>query len=373
MRVLVTGSNGFIGRNLVAWLERRSGIVVLPFDQDDTGEALHARLAAADFVYHLAGVNRPQDEAEFRTGNVDLTAGVCDTLLSLGKATPVVLASSIQATLDNPYGASKRAAEEVVASYAQRGGRAVIYRLANVFGKWCRPNYNSVVATFCYNVARDLPVAISDPAREIDLVHVDNVVEHFLRELDAPISAGLVWREVTPVRRIALGALAELIRSFGEMRRSLLTPDLADPFVRKLYGTYLSYLPEDGFAYALDVKRDARGSLAELLKSPHFGQIFVSRTQPGASRGHHFHHTKTEKFAVLAGEAAIRFQHIRGGDVIEHRVRGEEFRVVDIPPGYTHSIENTGPGELVMLIWASEVFDPDRPDTLALPVGDAAT
>jgi UDP-2-acetamido-2,6-beta-L-arabino-hexul-4-ose reductase len=375
MNVLVTGSNGFVGKNLVMWLARLPQVRVLGFDQENTPEELLEALVEAELVYHLAGVNRPQSEDEFRTGNVDLSAEVCAGLLALGKATPLVLSSSIQAALENPYGVSKRQAEEVIARYAEAtGARCVIFRLKNVFGKWCRPNYNSVVATFCYNIAHDLPVTISDPARELELVHVDDVVEAFLAEIGDQ-GAGVrsqesevSHKEVAPSYKVTLGQLAELIRSFRESRQSLLLPDFSDALNRKLYGTFLSYLEPDDFAYDLTKRTDSRGSLAEFVKSEPLGQIFVSRTKPGITRGNHYHHTKTEKFLVLEGEAIIRFRHIRGGDVIEYRVCGEDFRVVDIPTGYTHAIENVGTGQLVTLFWASEVFDPSRPDTYGMAV-----
>ncbi len=371
MNVLVTGAQGFIGRNLRAVLAEHSDINVLAFDQEHTADDLAALLARADLVYHLAGVNRPQTEAEFHTGNVELTQRVCQGLLSTGRRPPVVLASSIQAALDNPYGVSKRQAEAALANYAAQGGTAIIYRLPNVFGKWCRPNYNSVVATFCHNIARDLPITLSDPDRQLTLVHVDDVVRHFIGELDAlaAVQPGQVMRrEVSPVYTVTLGRLAELVAAFRALRETLHLPDLRDDFVRKLYGTYVSYLPETAFAYGLQQRCDDRGCLAEFVKSPAAGQIFVSRTRPGITRGNHYHHTKTEKFLVLAGEAVIRFRHILGDEVIEYRVRGEDFRVVDIPTGYTHSIENVGEGELVTLFWASEIFDPERPDSRFLPV-----
>jgi UDP-2-acetamido-2,6-beta-L-arabino-hexul-4-ose reductase len=367
MKVLVTGSQGFLGKNLVSHLVRQPGLEVLAFDQDNGPEELTAAVAAADFVFHLAGVNRPQRDEEFRTGNAELTRQVVAGLAKAGGRAPIVLSSSVQAEQDTPYGRSKREAEVAVAWYADQGGRALIYRLKNVFGKWCRPNYNSVVATFCYNAANGLPLSISDPARQLELVHVDNVVRCFVAELGFS-EPGLEWREVSPTFSITLGRLAELIQSFPEMRRNLFVPDFGDEFVRKLYGTYLSYLPTGAFAYPLETKCDNRGCLAEFIKAASIGQIFVSRTLPGITRGNHYHHTKTEKFMVLQGEAVIRFRHILSGDVIEYPVRGDEFKVVDIPTGYTHSIENVGQGELVTLFWASEVFDPARPDTEFLKV-----
>lgn len=373
MNILVTGAQGFIGKNLRAALAERGDVSVLTFDQEHTADNLAALLARADLVYHLAGVNRPPSVEEFYTGNVELTAQMCRMLLDAGRAIPIVFSSSIQAELDNPYGISKRQAEDVLSEYAMAGGAAIIYRLPNVFGKWCRPNYNSVVATFCHNIARDLPITLSDPDRQLTLVHVDDVVRHFIGDLDAggAVGARATWREVSPAYTVTLGRLAELIRGFRALRETLRLPDLHDDFVRKLYGTYVSYLPETAFDYALQQRCDDRGCLAEFVKSSAAGQIFVSRTRPGITRGNHYHHTKTEKFLVLEGEAVIRFRHILSDEVIEYRVRGEDFRVVDIPTGYTHSIQNVGQGELVTLFWASEIFDPERPDTRFLPVQQA--
>jgi UDP-2-acetamido-2,6-beta-L-arabino-hexul-4-ose reductase len=408
MKILITGSGGFIGQNLIAWLQRQPDVQALEFDQEHTATDLAERLAEADLVYHLAGVNRPQSVKEFRAGNVDLTAQMCELLLQAGRATPIVLSSSIQAELDNPYGVSKRQAEEVLADYAARSGALVaVFRLSNVFGKWCRPNYNSVVATFCHNIARDLPITISDPSHEVPLVHVDDVVQAFLEvgaEVRGQRSEGrsqesevrgqkpevrgqspgagnprvrthfspltidnsspiLAYYEAQPVYTVTLGRLAELVGSFRAGRQSLLAPDFGDPFTHKLYGTFLSYLKPDDFAYDLTQRNDARGSLAEFIKSPPFGQIFVSRTRPGITRGNHFHQTKTEKFLVLEGEAIIRFRHIQSQEIIEYAVCGEDYRVLDIPTGYTHSIENVGDGELITLFWASEIFDAGHPDT----------
>jgi UDP-2-acetamido-2,6-beta-L-arabino-hexul-4-ose reductase len=365
MNILVTGAQGFIGRNLITHLRQNPAYEVWGFDQENSPAELEAWLAQADFVFHLAGVNRPQTEDEFQTGNVDLTAQICDYLQAQGKATPLLLSSSIQADLNNPYGQSKRLAEEEVARYAKRSGATVfIYRLTNVFGKWCRPNYNSVVATFCHNIARDLPIAISDPARELDLVHIDDVVAAFRSELDEAGLGGVVYREAEPIHRVSLGQLADMLKTFRQMRQTLLVPDLGDAFAHKLYGTFLSYLETSDFAYDLTKRSDPRGSLAEFVKSPPFGQIFVSRTKPGITRGNHFHHLKTEKFLVLEGKAVVHFRHIHSDEVIEYPVDGEMYRVVDIPAGYTHSIENIGEGTLVTLFWASEIFDPERPDTI---------
>jgi UDP-2-acetamido-2,6-beta-L-arabino-hexul-4-ose reductase len=364
MNILVTGAKGFIGKNLIYWLERQDGVKVIAFDRENPPDELESRLTIADAVYHLAGVNRPQTEDEFMTVNVDLTAYLCDVLLQHGRPIPIFLASSTQALLDNPYGVSKRQAEDMVMRYAAQIGASVgIYRLTNVFGKWCRPHYNSVVATFCHSIAHDLPITISDPARELELIYIDDVVKAFLFNLSATNPAGVTYCTVSPSYKITLGCLADLICSFRDARQTLIIPDFSDRLVGKLYGTYLSYLPEGNFGYQLEKKRDQRGCLAEFAKSPAFGQIFVSRTAPGVTRGHHYHHTKAEKFLVLEGEAVIRFRHLHSTQILEYTVRGEDFRVVDIPTGYTHSIENIGPRELITLFWASEVFDPERPDT----------
>lgn len=365
MKALVTGSNGFVGRNLCAALSRMPDVELYRYDLDHDPADLASALAKVGIVYHLAGVNRPSDPAEFKRGNADVTAQICDALIALGRAPRIVLSSSTQAELDNPYGASKREAEEIVRRYCERtGAEGVAYRLKNLFGKWCRPNYNSVTATFCHNIAHGLPIQISDPAIEVDLTYIDDVVRAFLGHLATPTAgAGFRMAGQLASRRLTLGELAGLIHSFHDHRQTLLLPDLSTPFIRALHATYLSYLDADELGYALNIRHDARGSLAEFIKSPHAGQIFVSRTRPGVVRGNHFHHTKTEKFMVLEGTAVIRLRQINGAEVVEFSVQGEEYRVVDIPPGYTHSIENVGSSELVTLFWSSEIFSPEHPDT----------
>jgi UDP-2-acetamido-2,6-beta-L-arabino-hexul-4-ose reductase len=337
------------------------------FDVDNSPDDLRAGLETADIVYHLAGVNRPRFPEEFEIGNAELTRDICRTLRELGRKPVIVMSSSIQADLENPYGVSKRHAEDALREFAaQSGARVRIYRLKNVFGKWCRPNYNSVVATFCHNIANDLPIQVSDPDRELDLMYVDDVVEAFLMELQ--LQDELSGDHDIPFTRITLGELAGRIQSFHEMRDNLLTPDFAIRFNQQLYATYLSYVSDDSRRQQLQIKADQRGGLAEFIKSHHFGQIFISRTRPGVTRGNHYHHTKVEKFFVVEGEAVIRMRQIDGPEVVEYRVRGDAFEVIDIPPGYTHSIENIGSGDMVVLFWASEIFDPDRPDTCFLPV-----
>ena len=362
-KVLVTGSNGFVGKNLCVVLRCREDIELYEYDLDKKQAELNAALQQVDFVIHLAGVNRPKEPKEFEAGNAGSLKEICTKLQEVGREPKIILSSSIQAELDNPYGISKRRAEEALQRFAKdTGADCVVYRFKNLFGKWCRPYYNSVTATFCHNIANGLPIQISDPYYEVDLTYIDDVVEAFMHELES-VSPGFRFARPLPSKRISLGELAEKIRSFREMRVSLNLPDFKDVFERSLYGTYLSYLNNHEFEYSLDIKADQRGSLAEFLKSSSMGQIFVSRTRPGITRGDHYHHTKTEKFLVLQGEAVIRFRHIDSDQVLEYRVRGENYRVVDIPPGYTHSIENVGQDVLVTLFWASEMFDPDRADT----------
>jgi len=371
-KVLVTGSKGFVGRNLCAVLGTMEGIEVMEFDCENTPAELEGMLAEADVVFHLAGVNRPKNNEEFKSGNAGLTEDICMTLERLNRTPKIILASSIQAELDNPYGQSKLLAEQALHAFAEKSGaRAVVYRFKNLFGKWCRPNYNSVTATFCHNIAHGLPITISDPGRSIELTYIDDVLSALVGEIPSGggvQESGFAFGAELIAYPITLGELAELITSFRDSRQTLLLPGFDNPLIRDLYATYLSYLEGEDFAYSLQIRTDERGSLAEMMKSGTFGQIFVSRTKPGITRGNHYHHTKTEKFMVVEGDAVIRFRQIDGTEVIEHRVSGTEFKVVDIPPGSTHHITNVGNGELVTLFWASEIFNPDKPDTIFLKV-----
>lgn len=368
--VLVTGSSGFLGRNLVVALGRDPGVRVLPFDVEEDPASLPGFLAEADFVYHLAGVNRPKDAAEFEVGNAGLTKTLVDSLRALGRSTPVVLSSSTQAALDNPYGVSKRRAEELVFEYGRATGAPVhVFRLTNVFGKWSRPNYNSVVSTFCHNIAHGLEINVSDESREVELVYVDDVVERFLALLaGTPAPADARPLGVEPTYRTTLGQLARAVYELRDIRKTLRVPDLSDGLTRKLYATFLSYLDRRDFSYAVETRHDARGSLAELIKSEAGGQIFVSTTRPGIVRGNHYHDTKVEKFCVLRGQAVIRFRHVSEDTAFAYEVSGERLELVDIPPGYTHSIENVSEEEMIVLFWAGEPFDPRRPDTYACEV-----
>lgn len=369
--VLVTGAAGFIGRHVVEALCRRGGLRVVGLDRDSPSEALPRALDEAHVVFHLAGVNRPETPEEYQAGNVGFTQALCAALEDRGRQPLVVFTSSIQAALDNPYGTSKRLAEEALRAWAEHSGAPVaVFRLANVFGKWSRPYYNSAVATFCHNAAHGLESTIHDPDAPLALVYIDEVVEHLVRCLDDR-PQGFEIRDAAPVFRTTVGEVAECIRSFPSTRQTLLVPDFQDPLTARLYATYLSHLEGADVAYALHTSVDERGALAEILKQPGFGQICVSRTAPGVTRGNHYHHTKCEKFMVLEGEAVIRLRDVRGGPVFEHRVNGRDFVVLDIAPGFTHSIENVGKGELVTLFFVNELFDPQRPDTFfqeVLPV-----
>jgi UDP-2-acetamido-2,6-beta-L-arabino-hexul-4-ose reductase len=370
-KVLVTGSNGFVGKNLSSVLRVMEKVQLFEFDTANSPDDLERMLSDADVVVHLAGVNRPKNEQEFMTGNAGLTESICSLLTRSGRATKIILASSIQAECDNPYGQSKLEAEESIREYAENSGaKAVVYRFKNLFGKWCRPNYNSVTATFCHNIAHGLPISISDPSRVIELTYIDDVVNSLVREIidESQAQQGFFFAPELTGYPISLGELGDLITSFRNSRETLEMPAFDSSFVKALYATYLSYLDGEEFAYPLTIRSDDRGCLAEMMKSCTFGQIFVSRTKPGITRGNHYHHTKTEKFMVVEGEAVIRFRRIDSDEIIEHRVSGQEFKVVDIPPGYTHHITNTGQGELVTLFWASEMFNPEKLDTYFMTV-----
>jgi UDP-2-acetamido-2,6-beta-L-arabino-hexul-4-ose reductase len=369
-KVLLTGSEGFIGRNVRARLNQHKDIELQCFDIENTKEQLAEMACEADFVMHLAGVNRPKDPNEFDTGNRCLTEELVEYLATGAKKAPLLISSSIQAELDNPYGKSKLGVEEAARAYAAKtGAQTYLFRLPNVFGKWCRPNYNSVVATWCHNTANGLPIRIDDPAKTLRLVYIDDVAEAFISALDGGIFPDLDgFCRVRTVYERSLQQISGLLESFAASRSSLVMPSLEDDFARRLYGTWLSYLPEEGFGYKLEMKRDDRGWLAEFIKSPTFGQVFISKTKPGITRGNHWHHTKVEKFLVISGKGLIKFRKIDGSDVIEYPVSGDELRVVDIPVGYTHSITNIGNDELVTLFWADELFDPAHLDTYYLEV-----
>lgn len=363
-RVLVTGAEGFIGKNLITALLRRDDISVVGYCRKDDRSVLETALHEVDIIFHLAGVNRPKDEKEFFDGNSGFTADLIRVLGDIKRTPLIILPSSIQAILDNNYGKSKRASEQVILDYHDRTGAPIaIYRLPGVFGKWSQPNYNTVVATFCHNIARGLDISVSDPDHEIELVYIDDVIAEFMRHLDDCDNLKRQRYAVTRTFRVTLGDLANRIRKLHAIRESLLIPDLADTFMKCLHATYLSFLPEDDYSYPVKMFTDERGWLFELIKSDHFGQIFVSKTLPGITRGDHYHDTKLEKFCVIQGQGIICFRHIHSKEIIEYSVSDETISVVDIPPGYTHSIENNGSTEMICLFWANQVFDPEAPDT----------
>lgn len=368
MRVLVTGSQGFVGKNLTVRLGELSDFEVLCFDREDPAEGLLAKVQQADAVVHLAGVNRPDDVSEFVVGNADLTRALCEAIKQSGRRIPLLLASSIQAELANPYGQSKRAAEIAVEQLcAQTGNPGVIFRLPNVFGKWCKPNYNSAVATFCHNIANELPIQINDPATELKLVYVDDVVEAFLQSLRCDLP-GLRIADVSPVYGLRLGDLAAQIEAFKNCRKTLVSEAVGTGLVRALYATYVSYLPPSKFAYDLPRYGDERGVFVEMLKTADSGQFSFFTAHPGITRGGHYHHTKTEKFLVIKGSARFGFRHVVTNETFEVFTTGDLSRVVETVPGWTHDITNVGSEEMVVMLWANEIFDRDKPDTIAMKV-----
>lgn len=367
MKVLVTGANGFIGRNLITELNRREGTEIFSYDIESPSEKLEEYCRECDFVYNLAGVNRPEHVEDFMEGNFGFATVLVETLKKYGNVCPVMNASSIQAALENPYGKSKKAGEDMMFSYGQEVGAEIyIYRFPNVFGKWCRPNYNSVIATFCHNIARGLPIHVNDQSTVMHLVYIDDVVQELLQALDRHPHVNADGYCYVPTEyKATLGEIANLLYSFHESRENLIIPDMTEEsFSKKLYSTYLSYLPEDQFSYPLVMHEDERGSFTEILKSADRGQVSINISKPGITKGDHWHHTKNEKFVVVSGNGLIRFRRYGKEEIIEYRVSGEKLEVVDIPTGYTHCIVNEGDTDLVTLMWCNECFHPGRPDTI---------
>ena len=371
MKVLVTGAKGFIGRNLISELERRENVEVMPFDIDSPAEALEEYCRECNFVFNLAGVNRPEHTEEFMEGNFGFASTLVQTLKKYQNTCPIMNSSSIQAALDNPYGKSKKAGEDMLYAYGKEVGAEVyVYRFPNVFGKWCRPNYNSAVATFCNNIANGLPIQVNDRNTVMHLVYIDDVVEELLQTLDRhPHLNPDGYCYVPTVHEVTLGEIVDLLYSFKESRENLMIPNMTDgSFAKKLYSTYLSYLPTDGFSYPLLMHEDARGSFTEILKSADRVQVSINISKPGIVKGNHWHHTKNEKFVVVSGRGLIQFRKIGSHEIIEYHVSGERLEVVDIPTGYTHNIINEGDTDMVTLMWCNECFNPDKPDTIYEPV-----
>lgn len=369
MKILVTGAKGFVGKNLIAELNNKDYTDIFEFDIGTDKSLLDKYTKECEFVFHLAGVNRPKDEKQFMEGNFGFTSELIELLKKHNNKAPILLTSSMQAEKDNPYGISKKAGEDLLFTYhKETGAKVLVYRLPNLFGKWSRPNYNSVVATFCHNIARDLDIQVNDPDAELTLTYIDDVLAEFLSALAGNETRDGNFCRVPKTFQTTVGELAKKLYAFRKNRDTLIMPSLQSEFDRALYGTYISYLTENELSYKLNKKEDNRGWLVEFMKSESMGQIFISKTKAGITRGNHWHHTKVEKFLVIQGEALIRFRKIDAGEVIEYQVNGKMLEVVDIPTGYTHSIVNIGKEDLITLFWASEIYNLDKPDTYYLEV-----
>ncbi len=376
MKILVTGAKGFVGKNLVATLKNvkegkdktrglSEDLEIFEYDIDTDPVLLDEFTKECDFVFHLAGVNRPKDEKEFMEGNFGFTSTLLDTLKKYGNKAPVLITSSIQAELSNPYGESKKAGEDLIFGYGRENGvETYVYRLPNVFGKWCRPNYNSAVATFCHNIAHDLPITVNDRSYMMTLVYIDDVVDELINALMGKANKVSEFCKVPVEHKITLGEIADLIESFRESRNNRYIPDMPEgSFPKKLYSTYLSYLPRDKFSYPLVMNCDNRGSFTEMFKSINTGQVSVNISKPGITKGEHWHNTKNEKFVVVYGTGVIRFRKPDEDEIYEYYVSGDELEVVDIPIGFTHNIENLGDTDMITIMWCNECFNPDKPDT----------
>ena len=377
MNILVTGAKGFVGKNLCEALKNiRDGKdktrpelkidEVYEYDIDSVYEQLQDWCQKADFVFNLAGVNRPKDQSEFMKGNFGFASTLLDTLKKCGNNCPVMLSSSIQAALDNPYGESKRAGEELFFNYSKEtGAKVLVYRFPNVFGKWCRPNYNSAVATFCNNIANDLPIQVNDPSVLMHLVYIDDVVNELIDALEGKEHHNGNYCEVPTVHEIKLGEIVDLIRSFAEQPKTLMIPDIPDgSFAKKLYSTYLSYLPKEKVAFPLKMNVDDRGSFTELIHTQNCGQVSINISKPGITKGQHWHNTKWEFFIVVAGHGLIQERKIGTDEVIEFEVSGDNIQCIHMLPGYTHNIINLSETEnLVTVMYCNEIFNPNKPDT----------
>lgn len=369
MNILVTGANGFIGKNLIAELKNQGYNNIFEFTRESDPSSLEKYAKECDFVFHLAGVNRPIEEKEYMVGNFHLTLNLLELLKKYNNKAPVLITSSIQAEKDNPYGKSKKAGEDLLFNYSYEiDSRVYVYRLPNVFGKWSKPNYNTVVATFCHNTVRNLDVHVNNSDAELNLCYIDDVLAEFINALKGNPTRESDFCIVPVTHNIKLGELANLIKSFKESRTTLNIANMKDELTKKLYSTYLSFLPENEFSYDLKMNCDHRGSFTEFIRTPERGQVSVNISKPGITKGNHWHHTKNEKFLVVSGEGLIRFRNIDSEEIIEYRVSGEKLQVVDIPTGYTHSIVNIGETDLVTVMWVNECFDPEKPDTYFLEV-----
>lgn len=377
MNILVTGAKGFVGKNLVEALKNirdgkdktrgiGSDLIIYEFDIDTPPENLDEYCRAADFVFHIAGVNRPENQEEFMEGNFGFTSVLLETLKKYGNKAPILITSSIQAALDNPYGKSKKAGEDLIFGYGKENGvKTLVYRLPNLFGKWCRPNYNSAVATFCHNISHNLPITVNDENHQLTLVYIDDLIDEMLRGLKGEETRDGEFCSVPVSHKATLGEIVKLLYEFKNIPETKFVPDLTEnSFSKKLYSTYLSYLDPKNFSYELKMNCDDRGSFTEIIRTLNGGQFSVNISKPGITKGNHWHNTKTEKFVVVSGEGLIRLRKINSEEVVEYRVSGEKITVVDMIPGYTHSIVNlSDTKDLVTLMWCNECFDPERPDT----------
>lgn len=377
MKVLVTGAKGFVGKNLVAQLNNiKDGKAhcygdlnidaVYEYDIDSTIEELDAFCKDCDFVFNLAGVNRPQNQEEFMQGNFGFASTLLDTLKKHGNKCPVMISSSTQAALDNPYGESKRAGEQLMFSYAEEtGAKVLVYRFPNLFGKWCRPNYNSAVATFCNNIANDLPIQVNDPKVVLNLVYIDDLVDEMIAALKGEENRKEEFCEVPIAHSVSLGEIVDLLYEFKDQSRTLVVPEIPNnSFAKKLYSTFLSYFPKEKVAFPLKMNIDDRGSFTELLKSKNVGQVSINISKPGITKGQHWHNSKWEFFIVVAGHGLIQERKIGTDELIEFEVSGDKIEAVHMLPGYTHNIINLSQTEnLVTVMWANESFDPNKPDT----------
>ena len=369
MKILVTGAKGFIGKNLIAELRNREYKDIFEYDKDTNIELFDYYCQEAEFVFHLAGVNRPKEQAEFMAGNFGFTSDLLNTLKKYNNSCPVMISSSIQAELDNPYGKSKLAGENLLFDYSKEtGAKVLVYRFPNVFGKWCKPNYNSAVATFCNNIANELPIQVNDPSILMQLVYIDDVITELINALEDKENRISEFCEVAVVHTITIGEILELLYSFKKSREELSVPNMSDEFTKKLYSTYLSYLPKEKLSYNLKMNVDNRGSFTEFIRTPDRGQVSINISKPGIIKGNHWHHTKNEKFLVVSGNGVIRFRKIDSDEIIEYFVSGDKMEVVDVPTGYTHNIENLGDTDMVTIKWVNEVFDHKTPDTYFLEV-----
>lgn len=369
MKILITGAKGFVGRNLIAELVNQGFSDLLEFDFDTNQDLLNEYARDCNFVFHLAGVNRPQDTKEFMEGNFGFTSQLLEALKKHRNKAPILITSSTQAALDNPYGISKKAGEDLIFTYAKEANVNVfVYRLPNIFGKWCRPNYNSAVATFCHNIANDLPIQVSDPNVLMNLVYIDDVVNSFIEKMKSGSAKPGTFEVVSPIHTVKLGEIVTLLESFRISRQTLQVPNLSDEFIKKLYSTYISYFSKDKFNYLLKMNTDNRGSFTEFLKTPDRGQVSINISKPNITKGNHWHHTKNEKFLVVSGKGVIRFRKVNSEEIIEYFVSGDKLEVVDIPVGYTHNIENIGDTDMVTVMWVNEIFDKEKPDTYFLEV-----